>query len=562
MARFQRLACPSCGGALDVPTQHDQFFKCATCGSTLEDTQYSAPTQAVSLSLADVLAQAGLNEIDLPSYAATATRAASRVALVAGLVVAALALGGVGVGVWAATRAVRNSALGTDDEGFGIYGFTNSALLADDGQVAEVALVTNGADGEHLIYVDLGAAEPVRWNTPIAEILPADANVAGYERLIASETRVLMTLEDHLYAFDRTTGSLVYEHGLPDSVVNYCENCLRVLGGTHLAGLTAEGTLQVRDVATGALAWQTNVPGDVPRHLLDLGGNPAVATKTDEQGEVTVYHVGDGTVVQNQAVQCGAESSRQIHPFDPLIELDDGGYLWLGGIFGDCLQRWSPSGTVPDWEVPTPIDPQSNAPADLVAEEALVAGATVVLPSRGGFATVGLTDRSVELFERPDVSELRPIALVGDTVVLVEHNTRGTGRWLLVGVDIAEPSGTPAWQLELDGNDGRDTSITGREWVVESTPAGIAIVEFDVDADRVRTRLVDPETGTAGAPATLTIDDLVFTELVGWRNGHVVIGADDRLLEIDPATATIVASAPAPVAEPATTPTTAPTTLG
>jgi hypothetical protein len=550
MARFQRLACPSCGGALDVPTEHEQFFKCATCGSTLEDTQYTAPTQQVSLSLADVLAQAGLDEGALPSYAAAATKAVSRVALGIGIVVSVIAVGGVGIGVWGATRAVRTATVGDDDDGFGIYGFQHSALLTSDAAVGEVALVTNGADGEHLIYVDLGSDDPVRWNTAMAEILPADSNVSSYEYLLASPTRVLMTLEDHLYAFDRTTGSLVYEHGLPDAVVNYCENCLRVVGGSHLAGLTAEGTLQVWDVATGTRLWSTNVPGDVPRQLLDMGGNPAVATKTDEQGgAVTVYDVADGTVAQRQPVQCGADEwTGQIHPYDRLVEVGDRGYLWLGGVFGKCLQRWTVGGTEPAWQFPMPIDPASNSPIALVPEDALVGDTTVVLPSRTGFATVGVADGTVELFTRPDVSDLRPIALVGDTVVLIEHNSRGTGKWLLVGVDIAAPTGAAAWQLELEGGDGSDGSITGRDWVVEATPAGIAIVEFDVDADQVRMRLVDPHTGAAGAPATLTVDDLVFTELVGWRNGHVVIGADDRLMEIDPATATIVNSAPEPVA--------------
>jgi outer membrane protein assembly factor BamB len=555
MARFQRLACPSCGGALDVPTQHEQFFKCATCGSALEDTQYTAPTRQVSLSLADVLAQAGLDDGALPSYAATATKTVSRIARGIGIVVTLLLVGGIGIGVWATTRAVRTATIGdADDDGFGIYGFANSALVTDDGPVGEVALVTNGPDGERLIYVDLGSDDPVRWNTPIAEILPADASVAGYERLIASPTRVLMTFEDHLYAFDRATGSLVYEHGLPDAVVNYCQNCLRVLGDTHLAGLTAEGTLQVWDVATGVRRWSTNVPGDVPRHLLDAGGNPAVATRTDDHGgAVTVYNVADGTVAQRQSVQCAGERTGQVHPFDRLVELDDGGYLWLGGISPACLQRWSVGGTAPDWEAPMALDPVSNAPVALVADDAIVSGSTVVLPSRTGFATVDVSTGSVELFPRPDVRDQRPIALVGDTAVVVEYNSRGTGKWLLVGVNTAasaDSAGAAAWQFELEGDDGSDGSITGREWVVESTPAGVAIVEFDVDASKVRTRLVDPETGTAGAPATLAIDDLVFTQLVGWRNGHVVIGADDRLIEIDPATAAIVQSAPEPVARP------------
>lgn len=549
MARFQRLACPSCGGALDVPTKHEQFFKCATCGATLEDTQYTAPTQQVSVSLADVFAQAGLNENQLQSYAASATKAASKVALGIGLVVSLLAVGGVGFGVWAATKAVRTSTLGGDDGGFGIYSFANSELLADDGSIGEIALVTNGADGEHLIYVDLGAEEPVRWNTSIDAILPADASVAGYERLIASPTQVLTTLEDHLYAFDRSTGALTYEHGLPDSVVNYCANCLRVLGDTRVAALTAEGTLQVWDVATGTLAWSVNIPGNVPRQLLDVGGNPAVATETDESGgTLTIYDAATGVVAQRQALQCANDPTRHVAPYDRLIELGTGSYLWLGGIFGECWQRWSPGGTAPDWEVPMTLDPATNAPVSLEAEDALVTETTVIVPSGTGFATIGVADGALRLFTRPDAGQIRPIALVGDTAVLIEYNSRGTGKWLLVGVNTADPSGATAWQLELEGDDGHDGSITSREWVVEATPAGIAIVDFDVNADLIRTRLVNPGTGTAGAPSSLTMDDLVFTELVGWRNGHVVIGADDRLVEIDPATATIVNSAPEQVA--------------
>lgn len=86
--------------------------------------------------------------------------------------------------------------------------------------------------------------------------------------------------------------------------------------------------------------------------------------------------------------------------------------------------------------------------------------------------------------------------------------------------------------------------ITRLAWLAGVTPAGIAAVQVDPDAGAVRMQMVDPTTGTATVPTSLAIDDLTFAEVVGWRNGNLILGADDKLLAIDPATATIVNQAP------------------
>lgn len=551
MARFQRLACPSCGDALDVPVHHEQFFKCATCGATLEDTQYTAPTEQAALSMADLFAQTGIDQATLTTYTARATRTASRAVKVIVGVVTLGVLGGAAAGAYGIYQAVdtsMNSSLGSiggGGDGFGVYGFSKSAVFPGEGSTTQVGLVTHGSDGERVIYTDLGAAEPVRWNTPIDALLPDDASIAPYERLVASSDRVLLTFEDHLYAFDRTTGAVAYQFGMPDAIINYCQDCLRVIAGDRVAALTAEGTLQVWDASTGTRAWSLRLDGDVPRQLLDIGGNPAVVTRVDDDTYgVRVYDAATGNVVHTQLPACTGEYAARVHAYDGFIELGDGSYIWHDGTSGDCAQKWSPGADAADWEI-VPPDVESLGQASFTDSDPLRAGETLVMTTAAGLAKIDLASGEAEFVEHhEDVDYLDPIALTGDIVVLTEYYSRGTGRSQLVGVDTSTPDGRVAWQVALEGSDGSDGSITGEEWLVAPTAAGVTVASFDVDGDRITFQHVDPATGTSGAPLGIGVEDLMFAEPVGWRDGNLLLGANDHLIAIDPATATVVETAP------------------
>ncbi len=547
MARFQRLACPSCGGALDVPARHEQFFTCATCGATLEDTQYKAPTPQVQLSVADVLSQSALDPALLTSYAVRAGRVATR----AGKAIAAITtigvLGGAGAGAYGVYRGVSDSGAGAADAGgFSMYGFTTSAMFPGEGAETEVALVVHGADGQRLIYVDLGAPEPVRWEAPLTALLPAEASIAAYERVVASSGQVLLTHEDGLYAFDRATGTAVYQIGLSDSVANNCAACLRVFG-ERAAVLTQDGVLRVWDVATGQGGWTVRLPGDVPRQLLDAGGNPAVVVDQPDDREdrqralVTTFDVATGAEVFAQAPRCDSDFPMSITAYDEVVELGEGRYVWIDG----CPQLWAPGAEAPLWSIP----PDGAAAFDVtgVRDGVLVDGERLVVATNVGVVVMSAADGSFVSIGRDELADLEPVGLVGDMVIATEQSARGSRKWSLTGLALSNPDGQaaqPAWQIALDGEPGGDGLITSTEWIVGVTPAGVVVVQFDVNADSVRFQTVDPATGTAAPAVTLTLDDLLFAEFVGWREGNVVLGADQRLLTIDPATATIVSEAP------------------
>lgn len=552
MARFQRLACPSCGGALDVPTQHEQFFKCATCGATLEDTQYTAPTPQVSLSLADVLAENAIDTARLATYAVRAGRTATKLGkLVAGVTtVGVLGAAGAGAyGVYQAVDTATGAASGISGDGFAMYTFTNSAMFPGEGTTTEIATTINGPDDAHLLYVDLGAPEPLRWDAPLGNLLPASATIPSYERIVASAGQVLVTYENKLFAFDRTTGRALYQLGLSDSVSNICRDCLRIFGGRTAVALSEDGTLRAWDAATGGGGWSVPLEGIVPRQLLDIGGNPAVAVDQPDDREdgqdaiLTVFDLADGTVLAEQAPRCraGEYSWMTLHAYDHMIPLGDGSYVWLD----DCVQRWMPGASEPAWEIPD--DPQGPAYVDSLNGRELLAGDRLVIGASDGVAAISLADGRIVKVRRDEVSRRYLVALIDDIVVSAEYSSRGSGRWSLVGIDLTNPDGQaskPTWSVPLEGDPGEDSMITRLAWLAGVTPAGIAAVQVDPDAGAVRMQMVDPTTGTATVPTSLAIDDLTFAEVVGWRNGNLILGADDKLLAIDPATATIVNQAP------------------
>lgn len=531
-----------------MPANHEQYFKCGTCGATLEDKYYKAPTQTVGVSVADAMAQAGLDQAVLTAYATRAARTASR----AGRIVATLAtvgvLGGTAVGAWGIYQSVDANL--TAGGGFKMYSFSNSALFPGEGDVSEIAVVIDGPDQEHLIYADLGAEAPVRWNVSLASLLPADASIPSYERIVASPGQVLITYQDRVYAFDRTTGAALYQLDLKDSISNICDDCLRILPGNRAAALSSDGTLQVWDAATGRNGWSMRLRGEAPRQLLDVEGNPAAIVGQPGAGPgepsalVTVYSAADGSVVHTQAPRCDGEFfSRFISPYDHVVPLARGGYVWLG----DCPQRWSAGATEADWVEVVPLDEAIGRPA-FDNGRALVHGEQLVAATDAGYTMIDLGSGQLTNIARDEVTNATPIGVVGNMLVATEQSERGSRRWSVVGVDLTDPGGQAAqasWEFALTGDPGEDGFITDVEWIVGVVPAGVAVLAFDVDgAAGLRTQIVDPASGAA-SPATATpVTNLRFTEFIGWRDGNVLLGANHRLYAIDPATATVVAEAP------------------
>jgi len=523
----------------------------------LQDTQYTQPTPDISVSLADVLARSGFDQTQLTSYTARAAKTAGRAAKVVAGVVSLGVLGGVGAGAWGVYKSIDESidragglgAIVSGSGGFDMYSFSNSALLPGEGTVAEVVLITDGPDQEHLVYADLGDADPVRWDTSLKTLLPPDASIPGYERIVASPGQVLITYKDRVYAFDRATGTPLYQVELRDSVMNICTDCLRALAGDRVAALSSDGTLQVWDAATGQNGWKLRLPGDAPRQLLDVGGNPAVIVGQPDAADgeptalVTVYSAADGTVVHTQAPSCDDGAWRRyIRPYDHVVTLADGGYVYLGA----CPQHWSPGADEPDWKVSVGLATAIGLPA-FDNGRALIAGDVIVAATDAGVATVDLSDGTIVEVPRDDVNSVTPIALVGDMIIATEQSSRGSYKWSLVGIDLGDPDGQaqePVWQVALTGDPGSEGFITDHEWIVGAVPSGIAVIEFDVDASDLSIRIVDPKSGTTTPARVLDLDDLLFADVIGWRNGKALIGADDRIYAIDPATASITASAP------------------
>ena len=88
-------ACPSCAAPLDVPDEHDRWFRCEFCGSVVEDR--STDHGVVELHL-----PSSVPDVDVVSYGGATTASRPRGALVAGVVVA---LVGAAAAVVGGTRA-------------------------------------------------------------------------------------------------------------------------------------------------------------------------------------------------------------------------------------------------------------------------------------------------------------------------------------------------------------------------------------------------------------------------------------------------------------------------
>lgn len=534
---MKKHACPSCGATLGIPDRHERVFTCSFCGTVLEDQAVNPTTPDPTATPQITIVTNWADASSVPTYsapkAAAGCGAVSLIILVAVIgavgAVAYFAIGGVGDVI----DSVNGNSSGLDG-----YSLRSAALVPGEGESGDdVVTIVQGDDTWVVHYLDLDADDVTRWH----ETLGVEAGT--FDRYLATGDTIYASIEDQLFAWDRTSGDRRFAVTLSDVIENtICVDCVRIIGQS-LVTLTADGVLAGHDLTTGAPRWSVTLAG-APRQLVDFGGQAAVLDESDAGGPVVkLFEVTQGQPAGVLPLDCGGGDGPGI--YDHLVPLPDGGFFWEGtDIITSCAQRWTPGSTGPTWSTPLP---DGGSAVDNDADIFTVAGDRVAVLHGGTISWY-----SIETGERAQTvreNENLVILGTGDGIVyLGAESTRGSSTWTILAVDPA--TGQPRWSYEpgTDRVDGFTTiNVTSDGWLPIPIPGGLVVATHDDDANTVRLQVLDVADGTSTDPVTVALDTygiVAWPSFIGTDDGRLVMGASTTVMVVDPTTGEIVSEAP------------------
>lgn len=523
--RFQIVKCPSCGAPLDLKPGHERSFKCAFCGTTLQD-QTSKEEEETGIFPKLIIQTSTYSPPPVITYS-TGDASGSGVGRAVGCLVAIIVLATVipvVIGVLGAAGitlgsifAVIQGEKGLEELmsngpqsilpiGPDIYSFGAATLLPsdNDSQTDYIGVASLSDNTQRLLYIDLDAETPQRWQS---EPLGDDASYI-YNFFAANNSFVYFTVKTKLYAFNRMDGKTVWQTTLPDEVTNICEDCLRVTGQRVIA-LTADGTLQAYDAQTGQPVWNVKL-NEQPRQLLILGGNPAVKDDRDEHISLFVYNALDGALLHTIQPQCvnnfSQDDPQEPYIYDPMWPAADGQSVIFGfGTYDPyCVQQWNGVTGTMAWEA---LITDESGSAIRPEDEILVTDSGLYLPAYQELWFVNTTDGTYQRLLRNEDYDLTPLGVVQDTLIVNAYRRVGTARneiWAL------GPDGTVKWSFvptTEDRMDNLQSEVAYQEglWTPIVGEDAVYILTAYSEPKRIGFEKINLQDGTSGGQKILNI---------------------------------------------------------
>lgn len=459
--RFQVVKCPSCGAPLDLKPGHERIFKCEFCGTSIQD-QTSKEEEQTGIFPKLIIQTSTYSPPPVITYTPdTNVSGAGRavgclvsiivLATIIPIVIGILGATGITLGsifaVVQGEKGIEELFANAPDNfipdmpdfpiGPDIYSFGAATLLPSDNdtQMDFAGIASISDDTQRLLYIDLEAENPQRWQS---EPLGDDASYI-YNAFASNNSFIYFSFKSKLYAFNRQDGSTVWQTTMPDEVTNICKDCLRV-SGQRVIALTADGTLQAYDAQTGQPVWNVKM-NEQPRQLLVLGGNPALWDDRDEHLSLFVYNALDGSLVHTIQPQCTnnvfSDDPQEPGIYDPMWADTDGKSVIVGFGFYDpfCLQKWDGTTGTMTWEAQM----SENSSAIRPDSGILITETRMYIPSGDQVWAVNLADGTFQLLYQNDDYTLTPLGTIQDVLIVRAYRRVGTAR-------------NEIWALNSDGS--------------------------------------------------------------------------------------------------------------
>jgi outer membrane protein assembly factor BamB len=565
--------CPNCGAPLGIPQEHERYFKCQFCGTTLEDRASKEEQQTGTFNIRvlqeqiSAAQQAALKVYTAPpvitSFSSgystdystdypTTTNVGNRVGciittvillFVGGIlfftIVPTLVATGALVGFFEAIGIDNPSIPFVEDIGTATLQFYNFGPLAmlpsDNDTTPDFVTVAGAADQTNrLIYIDLENDPGLRW---MATVTGDDATYV-YNRFVSDETRLYFSYASTLMAFNRQQGTLVWEAAVSDEIQhNICFDCLQLFGDT-LVTLSASGTLEAWNTETGARKWEVRLNA-TPRQIVNFGGNPAVLDDPDGPVNFYVYSLTTGGLVDQFAPACPnpsfPESPEIIGIYDKILARPDGtGAYFFTGVFGGCAQYWTPGSEEAAWT--SVYDADIGFSSDMDAF--LLTDTRIYIAISGGAYAIDLANGAFSVIHEDADYNFAPLGARDGVLVLRAERTRGTTRLEVWGVDAALGNVKWTYLPQADQYFDSESSPLYEDgfWTAALTTGGLTVVQMFAEPARAVFQTIPLQSGTASEPVTFAFSTELgghWTSVLGWRGNQFWVTESTNVFVVD-----------------------------
>jgi outer membrane protein assembly factor BamB len=151
------------------------------------------------------------------------------------------------------------------------------------------------------------------------------------------------------------------------------------------------------------------------------------------------------------------------------------------------------------------------------------------------------------LLTNPDY-DLLPLAANGQQLILRARRTRGTERFLLLGVD--SNSGNLAWQVDMLGAAPIDPpnelsgliDDTSTGWTWKLLPTGLVVLKFQAKPNQLVMETFNPANGTSQGQQTIALnrvsgDFYSIPKVIGWEGSVAYLSIESNIYALDGSTA-------------------------
>jgi hypothetical protein len=534
------IDCPSCGAPLQMPAEHQRFFTCTFCGTTLEDQTTLKDRETGHYPKVIIHST---TTIPTPSPKIYTKRLGW---IILGVIIVSVALAVIipllASGVITFGGAVIADQLG----GLTIYSFglTHKLPSDNDSQADVISVSRNSDDTNRMVYVDFEADPPLRWQS---EPLGEGADYSG-NHVTANEATIFLVYETTLTALNRNDGSISWQVTLSDEVSHICEDCAQLFED-WLVLLTTDGVLNGINAQSGDHVWSVRLSA-TPRQLMNLAGNAGVLDEDEEIG-ISVYEAANGALIQRVVPDC-ENPTFSGHPYrmgiyDPVFVSGDGNQLYtpIGSHRGGCFMAWDSTAMTIKWNASVPGDVLDALNWDpyMFSEDALFISAGHKL-----FAVSTIDGSYFEVFHDED-HNLIPLAVNGNILLTLAERTRGTRKYSLWGIDTDTQANR--WEYKPQSEDmhsgGIDSVGSRGLWYGEVRDDKVVIIDAEADPGTVTFTVLNLVDGSQFTQTRYSLDEKdssYWMQVVGWSGDTVYLVLGTKLLMIDYLTGTEVGSWP------------------
>lgn len=419
------------------------------------------------------------------------------------------------------------------------------ALLVPSGSGAPdiVSAFYNATDDTRLIgFVDADKGKLV-WQAE------AYSSAHYFNALARDGEKVYAADDTDLLAYQMSDGSLAWRTSMPDRV-NYSDSVLLAVDGRVIA-FGADQIIRAYDAASGEFVWE-RVVDSYDRTLRLIEGSLMVVDYVGDSYDFGLFFLDPQTGAEQRVLSpaCAYSDYNSItpEPDSPLLyEASTGSIYFISSDYSGCVQRFDIATGQPLWE----YRPENSFSFSPFGIRTLETETTIFFNTNDQLLAVDKATGSVQTLLTDENNEFLPLAVSGDTLIVRVRRTRGTEKFILMGVNAS--TGAQLWQMDMDNAKPVDppdemSGLVDEDesgWTWHLLADQLVLVKFQANPHQLVLQTVDPANGTVASEVTVALKSVIgdfysVPDILGWDGPRIYFSLDGKFYSVDVTTGEIL----------------------